>query len=309
MIKAFITGLGISIFIATIVLVAGCNGVHKRTDIDTPTSGIINISVDETFKPVIDAEIKVFEALYPKATIIAHYKPEADCLRDLVKDPATRLVIVTRGLSDKEEHFFQDTLKYVPISDDVADDAVAIIVNSHSADSLLTPGRITAVLNGTADDNVTAVFDGSNATSTVRYAQDSILKGNTLNKNSVLAVQNSQAVIDYVATHDHVLGFIGVNWIGNPDDPDQLSFVKKVKISAIECPACGKNIFVKPYQANIVYKRYPFVRGLYYILKENYQGLGYGFTNFLSLERGQLIFRRAYLAPTKIDFTWRNVSL
>jgi phosphate transport system substrate-binding protein len=310
MIKAFITAISISVFfIPIVVLLSACNGAHQRSDIDTPVSGVINISVDETYKPVIDGEIKVFEALYPKATVIAHYKPETDCLRDLVKDPATRLVIVTRGLSDQEERFFQDTLKYVPISDEVADDAVAIIVNSQSADSLLTPQSVRSILDGSAGNKVTAVFDGYNATSTVRYAQDSILRGAPLNKNNVMAVSNSQAVIDYVAAHDNVLGFVGVNWIGNPDDPDQLSFVKKVKIAAIECSACGNNIFVKPYQANIIYKRYPFVRGIYYILKENYQGLGYGFTNFLSLERGQLIFRRAYLAPAKIDFTWRNVSL
>jgi phosphate transport system substrate-binding protein len=308
MIKAFIIGIGIFIGGAVIVLISGCNGIHKRTDIDIADSGTIHISVDESFRPVIDAQIKVFEALYPHANIIADYKPEADCLKDLVHDPATRLVIVTRGLSDQEEHYFQDSIKYVPISDVVAYDAVTVVVNPHSADSIISAEKIRSILDGSSTGKEIAVFDGFNATSTVRYAADSILHGKPLDKNKVMAVANSQAVIDYVADHDNVLGFVGVNWIGEPDDPDQLSFIKKVKIAAIACPACGSNIFVKPYQSNIMYKRYPFVRGLYYILKENYQGLGYGFTNFMSLERGQLIFRRAYLAPAKIDFNIRNVS-
>jgi len=38
------------------------------------------------------------------------------------------------------------------------------------------------------------------------------------------------------------------------------------------------------------------------VLKENYTGLGTGFTNFLSLERGQLVFRRSYLVPAKNIF-------
>jgi len=31
---------------------------NKRTDVDTPSTGTIHISVDETFKPVIDSEIQ-----------------------------------------------------------------------------------------------------------------------------------------------------------------------------------------------------------------------------------------------------------
>jgi len=50
------------------------------------------------------------------------------------------------------------------------------------------------------------------------------------------------------------------------------------------------------------------VRGIYYILKENYFGLGSGFANFLESERGQLIFKRAYLGPAKINFLVRTAT-
>jgi len=88
-----------------------------------------------------------------------------------------------------------------------------------------------------------------------------------------------------------------------------LSFLKKVKIAAVECTQCEGNPFVKPYQANIMLKRYPLVRGLYYILKENYDGLGGGFANFLNYEKGQLIFRRAYLWPAKMNFNIRSATI
>jgi phosphate transport system substrate-binding protein len=305
--KILVTVIRVSAFYGAIFLLGSCSE-NVRTDLDTPVSGTINISVDETFRPVIDSEIKVFEAIYPNTKIIAHYKPEADCLRDLIKDSATRLVLVTRGLTDDEELFFKDTLKFIPSYDKVANDAVAVIINNNSPDSFLTIEKIRGILDGSTGDKEKAVFDGSSATSTVRYAVDSILHGKPLNNDKVMAVANSQAVIDYVASHNDVIGFVGVSWIGNKDDTTQLSFLKKVKIAAIECTACGSDIFVKPYQANIMYKRYPLIRGLYYILKENYDGLGSGFTSFLSQEKGQLIFRKAYLGPAKIDFTLRDVS-
>jgi phosphate transport system substrate-binding protein len=51
------------------------------------------------------------------------------------------------------------------------------------------------------------------------------------------------------------------------------------------------------------------VRDLVYILKENYRGLGTGFANFMSGEPGQLIFRRAYLAPAQKKLGIRPVKL
>src|ERR1700743_226099 len=85
-------------------LLAACGGGGQGTKFaqETPTSGTINISVDQSFKPVIDSQIKVFESSFPDVHIIPHYKPEAECLRDLATD-STRMVIITRHLSHDEE--------------------------------------------------------------------------------------------------------------------------------------------------------------------------------------------------------------
>jgi phosphate transport system substrate-binding protein len=268
---------------------------------------MIHISVDESFKPVIDSQIQVFEALYPKAKIIAEYKPEAECFRDLIKD-STRMIIVTRGLTDEEAKFYKDSINYRPNWDKIANDAVAVIVSNNSKDSILTIEKIKGILAGSTGDKEIAVFDGLSATSTVRFAVDSILKGKPFDPKKVFAAKSSQDVIDYVSTNDNAIGFVGVSWIGNKEDTAQLSFLKKVKIAAIECAACDGKPYVKPYQANIMLKRYPLVRGLYYILKENYDGLGGGFANFLIYEKGQLIFRRAYLGPAKMNFSVRSAT-
>ncbi|RYE37817.1 MAG: hypothetical protein EOP21_13295, partial [Hyphomicrobiales bacterium] len=54
------------------LLGAGCgSGVPDNGPTDDGGSGTIHISVDESFKPVIDSEIAVFEGLHPGAHIIA----------------------------------------------------------------------------------------------------------------------------------------------------------------------------------------------------------------------------------------------
>lgn len=283
----------------------GCHQ-NKRTDIDSTDRGTIYISVDETFQPVIDSQIQVFEALYPNAKVVAEYKPEAECFKDLMND-STRMIIVTRGLTPMEEKYYKDSLSYSPTWSRVAYDGIAVIVNRDSPDSIFTMSAIRGILDGTSGDKQLAVFDGLSETSTIRYAVDSILRGRPIDPKKVFAEKNSEAVINYVANHKDVIGFIGVSWIGNPEDTAQLSFLTKVRIASIEC-TCPEKTFVKPYQANIMLKRYPMVRGLYYILKENYNGLGSGFANFMEYERGQLIFRRAYLSPAKMNFTIRKAT-
>lgn len=298
-----------SLMIAAFIVIvfSGCSGGNNRTDLDTEESGTIHISVDESFKPVIDSQIQVFEALHPKAKIIAEYKPEAQCFRDLIKE-STRMIIVTRGLTDEEEKFYRDSLKYLPTWSKVANDAIAVVVNNKAPDSLFSISQIKGILDGSTGDKQVAVFDGLTSTSTVRYAIDSILGGKPFDPKKVFAENNSQEVIDYVAKNENVIGFVGVSWIGNKEDTSQLSFLKKVRIASIECK-CPEQSFIKPYQANIMTKRYPLVRGLYYILKENYNGLGSGFANFLEYEKGQLIFRRAYLGPAKMNFSVRSATL
>jgi phosphate transport system substrate-binding protein len=303
----FISSRKIASGILVVLFLTGCQGRNQRKDIDTSNSGTIHISVDESFKPVIDSQIQVFEAIYPNAKIIAEYKPEAECFKDLIKD-STRMIIVTRGLTDQEEKFYKDSLSFYLNFDKISYDAVAVIVNNNAPDSIFSMAAIKGILDGSTGDKQKAVFDGLTETSTIRFAVDSILEGKPFDPKKVFAVDNSTDVINYVMNHNNVLGFVGVSWIGNPEDTTELSFLKKVKIASIQCK-CPEKTYVKPYQANILTRRYPLVRGLYYILKENYNGLGGGFANFLQYERGQLIFRRAYLWPAKMNFSIRSATL
>jgi phosphate transport system substrate-binding protein len=300
-------GCGIWISLAISGLMASCGSRNgNKTPQETPTSGTINISVDESFQPVIDSQIKVFESSFPDAHIIPHYKAEAQCLRDLTTD-STRMVLVTRGLTVDEEKFYDDSFHIKPTYGVLAYDAIAVIVNNKSPDSIFEMKDLQDLLSG-KDSKHHAVMDGVTATSTVRYAIDSILRGQPLGKN-VTAARNSEGVLDYVSKNENAVGFIGVSWIGDQNDPHQQSWLKSVRVAAVRCTSCGGPTWVKPYQANIALKRYPLVRRLYYILKENWSGVGNNFVNFLQYERGQLIFQKAYLWPAQMNFEVRYTEI
>ena len=292
--------------IALIFCFGRCNSPADPGNRDTRTEGTINISSDESFKPVIDSQIKVFESKYPDAHIIVHYKPEAECFRDLAVD-SIRMVIVTRKATPKEQNFLIDSMRVGPEQMIVARDAIAVVLNKAAKDSLFTVNDIREILTGRYHENLIPVFDGLRATSTVRFIVDSILKKDTLTPKTV-AGKTSEEVLDYVAKTPMAVGFLGVNWIGNPEDSTQLSFLQKVKIARLESSDVP-GAYIPPVPGTIFTLRYPLVRDLVYIVKEKHNGLAHGFASFLSGEPGQLIFKRAYLAPMQKDLRIRPVKL
>jgi phosphate transport system substrate-binding protein len=276
---------------------------------DSLSAGRINISVDESFRPVMEEELKVFRSSNPRADIRVSYKTEAACLKDLQQD-SVRMVFVTRGLTQDELAYYKDKLKYEPVYEVLAYDAVAVLVNQSAPDSVFTKEEVADILQGKAGKKAyTPVFDGLNATSTIRFAMDSILKGGAFDPSHVFAASNSTGVIEYVAAHPDAMGFVGVDWIGNPEDTLQAEYRDKVRITGIRCEECPGKPYVVPTQEQILTKSYPFTRGLYYIKKENYDGLATGLVDFLRYQRGQLIFRRAYLVPAIMAFIVRDASV
>jgi phosphate transport system substrate-binding protein len=284
----------------------GCGNDDANGPTDTRTSGTIHISADESFKPVLDSQIEVFENQNPGAKIIAHYKPEAECFKDFAVD-SIRIVFATRGYSESEKRLMNDSLKVAVSQMVVARDAVAVILHPESTDTVLTMQEISDILTGKSAKKLNPVFDGLKATSTVRFVMDSVLQGQPMSP-VVKATNSSTGVIDYVSRNRNAIGFIGVSWIGNPQDSTQLSYVDKIKVASIENPK-KPGVFVTPAQYNIYFKKYPMIREVTYVLKERHNGLGHGFANFLTTQSGQLIFNRAYLMPALMDFSVRAATL
>ncbi len=286
------------------ITIAGCaGGSSQGGEKDTPTSGTMRISVDETYQPLIESEIRVFQSLYPKTKIIAEYKPEADCFKDMFND-SSRMIIVTRDLKEDEKEFFKKE-KIRPQSLQLATDAIALIVNNSNPDSILTMDQVRKIMDGTSERKWQIVFDHQNS-STVRFIRDSINKGKPLPATTMAAKSNPE-VIDHVSKNKDAIGVIGVNWISDTNDTKTIEFTNMV--TTVKLRADNNTDFVKPYQFYIGMKSYPLTRGMFYILKEPYQGLGAGFATFLGGQEGQLLIGKYKLYPARLNIVFREATL
>jgi phosphate transport system substrate-binding protein len=293
------------ILIFCLFSVFGCNRNQIGESDDTPTSGKINISVDETFKPIIDTEINTFQSIYPYAKINVSYKSEGNAFLDLVNDSA-RLIIVTRELTQLEKKHFED-IKLFPTITKIAYDAVAFITNISNPDTQFTNDQVKKIISGeistwkqinpkSANTPIQIIFDNNNS-GTLRFLKDYTDKG-VLSKNSS-ASNSSEAVIDYVSKNKDALGVLGVTWVSDRRDSTLMSFVNKVRVVEISPPDTseGRGEFYKPYQAYIATKYYPLWRTVYIISREARAGLGTGFASFVASDKGQRIILKSGLVP------------
>lgn len=284
-----------------ILSACGSNDANKPTD--TLGKGTLTISVDETYRPIMEEQSKVFDSSYPEAHVTVNYKPENECLKDFM-DGKTRLVMVTRELT-ADEKLVLEQKKVVPTAIAIAKDAIAVILNNESEDTVLSIAALKGILTGVYKTKYTVVFDNQGS-STVRYMLDSLIPGERLGAN-VFAAKSNEEVIDYVAKNPDAIGFTGVSYVSDFSDPDGLAFINTVKVAALYNDSLEQAY--KPYQAYIAQKLYPLTRNLYYIKSETYPGLATGFGNFLANERGQLIFKQARLFPLRSNIVIREASV
>ena len=289
----------------SLMLLFGCNGKSKDGLTDTYTSGVIAIAADESFQPIIQEQIDVFEGIFPLAGIVPHYTTEVDAVNLLLKD-SVRLAIATRTLTSEELNSFHSR-KFFPREIKLATDGIALIVNNQNSDSLISVRDIRRILTGEVSTwkeiypssrlkDINLVFDNKNS-STVRFAIDSICQGAELS-DRMKALHTNQQVIEYVAQTPDAIGVIGVNWLGNRSDTTNLSFRDEIKVMSVSAEdiAIPQNSY-KPYQAYLFYEYYPLTRNIYILLNDPRNALPWGLASFMSSDRGQRIILKSGLLP------------
>lgn len=296
--------LPLSLLVALVALGA-CKQKPKDGRTDTYTTGTVTIAADESFQPIVQEEIDVFEALYPMADIQPRYVTEVEAINLLLKD-SLRLVIASRRLTPEEKYSF-NSRKFFPQEIKIATDGLALITNLANPDSLISVDAIRGILTGEKKQwkdiypnsrlgDIQLVFDNKNS-STVRFAIDSICHGKALAGN-VSALKTNKEVISYVAKTPGAMGIIGVNWLSDRNDSTGLSFHKEVRVMSVSHstrPTLEDSF--KPYQAYLYYGDYPLARDIYALVNDPRNGLCWGFSGFLTSYRGQLIIQKSGLLP------------
>lgn len=285
---------------------------------DTYTSGTITVAMDESFSPLIEEEIQIFELVNPQAKIKPLYTNELEAI-NLLKTDSVCIAIAARNYRPDEI----DNLKkrrMVPVSFPIAYDGLALIVNKENTDTCISVKDFSSILSGKVTKwsdiysgsklgNFDVVFDNKNS-STVHYCVDSILNGKPINCPNVSAVKTSAEVINYVEKHKNAIGIIGSNWLNDKRDTTNLTFNKNITVMQVSKldKATAMNSR-KPFQYYFLTGEYPLVRTIYVLLNDPRRGLPTGFGNFISGPKGQMIVLKTGLLPYRGELNIRTVDV
>ena len=312
---------GILNFIIGLTLILGlalsCKDKPKNGRTDTYSSGTIKFVSDESFCPIIEEEIEVFQSIYPDAKVIPQYTNELDAVNMLMRGK-TCLAITTRKFTEREFKNLKDR-KFLPVAIPLAYDGLALIVNNTNPDTIISIKDLRLILSGKVSKweklypgsklgDIEVAFDNKQS-STVHFCVDSLLGGRPINSPNIYAVNKSAEVIDFVEKHPNSIGIIGSNWLNDKRDTTNVTFKRNIRVMAVSKihPATVESSW-KPYQFYLYNGNYPLVRTIYALLNDPYHGLPWGFTNFIAADhRGQLIIHKAGLLPYRANMAVREV--
>ncbi len=295
------------LFILLSAIVSACSESTDKKEKDSPVAGDILILCDESYQPLIQAQVETFHALYQYANIRVRYLPEAELFREFATNDSVRIAVTARSLNQQEEEHFVG-MKIIPRETKIAIDAIAFVLNKANPDTLLTYEQLSGILRGdiktwksinskSSIDSIQVVFD-RNGSSTARFLKEHFVQGDNLPGNWY-AIESNAEMINFVSTSTKSIGVVAVNWISDKDDPEVNEFLTKVNVAEISSPDTGQTAkeYFKPYQAYIALKKYPLTRDAMIISREGRNGLGTGFASFVAGDQGQRLVRLMGMLP------------
>lgn len=279
-------------FIILFLFATSCNKSNRNNQ-ETILKGNATLLVDETLQPIMEDQIEIFESRY-EAKIKLDAKSENEVIQALVKDTSS-IAVLSRKLNEDELNVFASR-KIIPKTTPIAIDAIALISNGNSNDTLVALSDILDFMKGKGQGNIKGlVFDNPNS-STVRY-MDSLAGLSSIPQKGIFSFGTNNEVIKFVSENEGMIGVIGINWLSQPR-PEMQQYVDKVNIVSVK--GLKEANYYAPDQNNIAEGKYPLVRNLYIVNCQGYSGLGMGFASFVAGDIGQRIILKSGLLPVKI---------
>lgn len=273
-------------------LAISCNKSADATQ-ETILKGNATLLVDATLMPVMEDQVQIFESRY-EATIKMNVQSETEVIQSLVKDTSS-IAVLSRKLNADEMKIFANR-KIIPKITPFAIDAIALITNKNSNDTLVDIRDVIDFMNGKSSPKIKGlVFDNPNS-STVRY-MNTLAGLTSIPQKGVFSFGTNNEVIKFVSQNEGMIGVVGLNWLTQPR-PEMQPYVDKVTVLSVK--GNNQNDFYAPDQNNIAEGKYALARELYIVNCQGFSGLGMGFASFVAGDIGQRIILKSGLLPYKV---------
>ncbi len=274
---------GLIYIVISSLLLFGCYSERK----DTPTRGNLTVYVDESVYPLLKDEAAAFEKDYPKAKIELKSIVTNGGMEKILNGE-TKMFISTRDFNKKESAFITEN-KLNILAYKFVYDGVAVITAKNQKLDYISTSDLKDVLEGN-NKKFTAVIPDSN-TGTYNTIRKDLLGGK--NPTNVEYVLDEKSISEKIEHNPNTIGFESINLIQDS------SHIKILKVGDLKVRD-GEIAYYTPHPAYIYKDYYPLRRTIYIFLSEVGQGLGSGFTTFLTSDDGQKVALKDNIAPAAV---------
>lgn len=313
-----------AIALAGIAASCGKNSPQKYNE------GSVTLFADEGFQNFVEQERDVFEYQYPNAYILTKYMSETDAVNGLLKDSCT-MAVLSRPLTKTQIEYIKTNSKRVAKQQEIAVDAVALIVNKDNPVDMLSVGEIREMFAGSINrwtqlawNDTTAiklVFDREGSAN-VNYIQDNLMAKGAKFPSNAYAQKNTADVIKLVEKDKNAIGFVSVSWLGDNLEKVRAQYSKEAmdthKLNRLNTDAdtiavdFADNVKIlkirkdddpmgyKPYQAYISSGQYPLFRVVWLVSTASSNSVGQSFFSFVTGFTGQKILSLTGIMPYQV---------
>jgi len=252
----------------------------------------VRIAVDEAILPLVQEQIEVFESSYTESKLLIESLPEIKAVNFLLQDSAN-LAILTRQLTEAEGENFRKR-QINPRIYQFASDAVVFIKNLSAADTSLQLKSVNDIMTGASSANpaVKLVFDNANG-SNLRFLKD-YFKLEKINSKGITALNSNEEVLKFISENPSATGVISLSWLLQAGKKN-VQYLDKIRTLSLLNEKDGN--YYRANQTTLALDKYPLTRPVYILNYQASQGLGLGFSAFLTGDRGQRIVLKAGLLP------------
>lgn len=282
--------------------VSSCKKENKK--VMSHSEGEMTIYVDPSNKSLLLALTDIYVMKFPKVKFNFIYKPENQILKNLI-DTTAYAAFINQPLTAEQTDYIRQKTDVTPRSTLLAYDAVVFITSKENPVDSVT---FDILKNSILTENSGVVFDNGNSGNfnTVRQVLGLEIPAD----KKIQALNSADEVIDFVQKSKKSIGVIGLNEISEPDSSRAKKILEKVKVLGV---VDKNNQVQKPTIPNILGLKYPFFKGVYFIVREAGFGIGSGFSRFAGSQQGQLIVGREglqpnFLYPRTVQVNQKNIE-
>lgn len=277
------------ILVAGFLAIIGCDDKDQNKKPSIPTAGRLVIGVDESLRPVVDAEIRTFSIYYPNTDIVPLYLPEKQVVEKLLTNEI-QTGVICRDLYDDEIESIKANYNHSPTTFKLGEDEIVLVVNNSNPVNDLSYDELKKILSGeiTGWEQIDPVFKDKTPIAAVMTRSSSMDRyffpmNDSPSPIRSYALDSTNEVIDYVKENVSALGILGGSWF----------YQEGKKYSDVKLLGYIKD---SPKTDN---QKQGLFREVFAVTHEPFNGLGSGFISFMANEKGQLIISKAGMTPYK----------